>query len=277
MSPIPTRTLGPETFNAIGFGAMGMPTFSGTQVGSDEERLKVCAAKQCIDASTDELMRSSTPPTRQEAYSGTPPTSISTQKSSSATNALLTFVYHLYKRNGKRADIISLRQSSALCPMTIKSMALQSKARPLRRISNAWGSTTSTHRHAVDPISALQVEYSPFTLDIEDPKVDLLRTARELGIKIVAYSPLGRGLLTGQYMCAVLLVHIAYPDDFAFRRSPDDFAADDFRRAIPRLSADNFPNILKLADALKAIGARYSTTSRAPVTAGQVALACMLV
>jgi aryl-alcohol dehydrogenase-like predicted oxidoreductase len=44
------------------------------------------------------------------------------------------------------------------------------------------------------------VEYSPFTLDIETSEIDLLRTARELGVAIVAYSPLGRGLLTGQYV-----------------------------------------------------------------------------
>lgn len=50
------------------------------------------------------------------------------------------------------------------------------------------------------PITALQVEYSPFTLDIESEKVGLLATARELGVKIVAYSPLGRGLLTGVYV-----------------------------------------------------------------------------
>jgi aryl-alcohol dehydrogenase-like predicted oxidoreductase len=51
----------------------------------------------------------------------------------------------------------------------------------------------------VHPIAAIQVEYSPFTLDIEDPKIGLLATARELGVQVVAYSPLGRGLLTGQY------------------------------------------------------------------------------
>jgi aryl-alcohol dehydrogenase-like predicted oxidoreductase len=68
----------------------------------------------------------------------------------------------------------------------------------------------------VHPISALQVEYSPFTLDIEDDKVALLKTARELNITIVAYSPLGRGLLTGQY------------------KSPDDFDENDFRRQVPR-------------------------------------------
>ena len=59
---------------------------------------------------------------------------------------------------------------------------------------------TLRRAHAVHPISALQVEYSPFTLDIEDPKIGLLKAARELGITIVAYSPLGRGLITGKYV-----------------------------------------------------------------------------
>lgn len=52
--------------------------------------------------------------------------------------------------------------------------------------------------HAVHPIAAIQVEYSPFVLDIE--KMGLLKTARELGVQIVAYSPLARGLVTGQYV-----------------------------------------------------------------------------
>ncbi|KAJ7476695.1 NADP-dependent oxidoreductase domain-containing protein, partial [Mycena latifolia] len=102
-------------------------------------------------------------------------------------------------------------------------------------------------------IAAIQVEYLPFTLDIEDPKINLLNTARELGVQIVAYSPLGRGLLTGQF------------------KSPDDFDETDFRKHIARYSATNFPNILKLADGLKAIGAKYNGA-----TGGQVALAWLL-
>jgi aryl-alcohol dehydrogenase-like predicted oxidoreductase len=52
--------------------------------------------------------------------------------------------------------------------------------------------------HAIHPISAIQLEISPFVLDIFDPKSELLQTARELGVTVVAYSPLGRGLVTGQ-------------------------------------------------------------------------------
>jgi len=59
-------------------------------------------------------------------------------------------------------------------------------------------SATLRRAHAIHPIAAVQVEYSPFQLSIEDDKIALLKTARELGVKVVAYSPLGRGLLTGQ-------------------------------------------------------------------------------
>ena len=57
---------------------------------------------------------------------------------------------------------------------------------------------TLRRAHAVHPITALEVEHSPFTLHIEDEKIALLKTARELGVAIVAYSPVGRGLLTGK-------------------------------------------------------------------------------
>ena len=127
---------------------------------------------------------------------------------------------------------------------------------------------TLRRAHAVHPISALQVEYSPFTLDIEDEKIGLLKTARELGVTIVAYAPLGRGILTGQY------------------KSPDDFEESDFRRSLPRyvnlvvmlssthslyrFGKENFPNILKIADAMKQIGEKHNAT------AGQVSLAWLL-
>ncbi|KAI0336645.1 Aldo/keto reductase [Cubamyces sp. BRFM 1775] len=112
-------------------------------------------------------------------------------------------------------------------------------------------SETLRRAHAVHPIAALQVEYSPFCLDIEDEKIGLLKTARELGVTIVAYSPLGRGLLTGRY------------------KSVDDFAQNDWRRSVPRYT-QNFPEILKLCETLSAVGKKYDAT------AGQIALAWLL-
>ncbi|THU95954.1 Aldo/keto reductase [Dendrothele bispora CBS 962.96] len=106
--------------------------------------------------------------------------------------------------------------------------------------------------HAIHPISALQIEYSPLVLEIEDPKVALLQTARELGVTIVAYSPLARGMITGQI------------------RSPDDFAPDDARRNFPRFQPENFPKILSVVDKIAEIGKKHNAT------AGQTTLAWIL-
>jgi len=111
---------------------------------------------------------------------------------------------------------------------------------------------TIRRAHATHPISAVQIEYSPFALDIESPKIDVLRTCRELGITVVAYSPLGRGFLTGQI------------------RSPDDFEAGDFRKHAPRYSKDNFPKNLKLVDNLQDFAKKKGCTS------GQLSLAWLL-
>jgi hypothetical protein len=87
--------------------------------------------------------------------------------------------------------------------------------------------------------------YSPFSLDIESEQIGLLKTARELGVAIVAYSPIGRGMLGGQI------------------RSPDDFEEGDFRKFAPRFSAENFPKNLKLVDRITEIAkAKNSTASQ---------------
>ena len=65
---------------------------------------------------------------------------------------------------------------------------------------------------------------------------EIAAACRELGIAVIAYSPLGRGLLTGRY------------------KSPDDFEEGDFRRTVPKYSRENFPNILKVVDEIKAVG-----------------------
>jgi len=110
---------------------------------------------------------------------------------------------------------------------------------------------TLRRAHKVHPIAAIQVEYSPFVMDIEQ-KGHLLETARELGIAVVAYSPLGRGLLTGQ-----ITSHADLPDD-------------DFRRNIPKYSEANFPKMASLVSKIKEVGKRHNAT------AGQVTLAFLL-
>lgn len=59
---------------------------------------------------------------------------------------------------------------------------------------------TLRRAHAVHPIAAVQFEYAPFTLDIEDPAIGIFQAAKELDITLVCFSPLGRGLLTGRFV-----------------------------------------------------------------------------
>ena len=111
---------------------------------------------------------------------------------------------------------------------------------------------TLRRAHKVHPISAVQLEYSPWTLDIEYPKTNLLKTCRELGVAVVAYSPLGRGFLTGAY------------------KSADDFEEGDMRKTAERFDKENFPKNLELVQLLKNIGARKGCTS------GQLTLAWLM-
>jgi aryl-alcohol dehydrogenase-like predicted oxidoreductase len=108
---------------------------------------------------------------------------------------------------------------------------------------------TIRRANAVHPISALQTEYSLWTRDPED---GILETVRELEIGFVAYSPLGRGFLTGQI------------------RRPDDLAPDDFRRRNPRFQGENFQRNLQLVDRVREIAAEKH------VTPAQLALAWVL-
>ncbi|KAK0234634.1 NADP-dependent oxidoreductase domain-containing protein [Armillaria nabsnona] len=82
---------------------------------------------------------------------------------------------------------------------TVKAMAELVKEGKVKYLGLSDCTASGLHcAHAIHPISALQIEYSPFILDIENPPLELIQMACELGVKIVAYSPLGHGLLTGQ-------------------------------------------------------------------------------
>jgi aryl-alcohol dehydrogenase-like predicted oxidoreductase len=94
---------------------------------------------------------------------------------------------------------------------------------------------TIRRAHAVHPIAALQTEYSLWS---REPEAEILPTVRELGIGFVAYSPLGRGFLTGQI------------------RSPDDLEEGDWRRQSPRFQGANFQRNLDLVAGIQAIAAR---------------------
>jgi aryl-alcohol dehydrogenase-like predicted oxidoreductase len=108
---------------------------------------------------------------------------------------------------------------------------------------------TIRRAHAVQPVTALQTEYSLWTRDVEEEILPLLR---ELGIGFVPYSPLGHGLLTGQI------------------RTVDDFADDDWRKTNPRFTGENFVRNLRIVDEVQSIGAEIGATP------AQTALAWLL-
>jgi aryl-alcohol dehydrogenase-like predicted oxidoreductase len=111
------------------------------------------------------------------------------------------------------------------------------------------GPDTIRRAHAVHPITALQSEYSLWT---RDPESTTLPVVRELGIGFVAYSPLGRGMLTGTV------------------RSIDDLADSDFRRTNPRFTGENFQHNLKSADEVRTLADEVGCTP------GQISLAWLL-
>ncbi|OAA54154.1 Aldo/keto reductase [Niveomyces insectorum RCEF 264] len=136
---------------------------------------------------------------------------------------------------------------------TVEAMAELKREGKIRYLGLSEVSPETLRRaHRVHPITAVQVEYSPFALEIERPETNLLATCRELGVGVVAYSPLGRGLVTGALT------------------SPDDLAPDDFRRLIPRYSAENFPKNLELVRELQKLAAAKHCTP------GQLVLAWLL-
>jgi aryl-alcohol dehydrogenase-like predicted oxidoreductase len=108
---------------------------------------------------------------------------------------------------------------------------------------------TIRRAHATAPITALQTEYSLWT---RDPEEEILPTVRELGIGFVAYSPLGRGFLTGRFS------------------TPDDFDEGDFRRNHPRFQGGNFERNLELVERVREIAEEKGCTP------GQLALAWVL-
>jgi len=133
---------------------------------------------------------------------------------------------------------------------TVGAMASLIDVGKVRHLGLSEASPETIRRaQAVHPIAALQSEYSLWTRDPEDEVIPALR---ELGIGLVAYSPLGRGFLTGRF------------------KSPDDFAEDDFRRNNPRFQGENFNRNLELVERVKEIAAEHDCSP------GQLALAWVL-
>ncbi|EPT05703.1 hypothetical protein FOMPIDRAFT_1021419 [Fomitopsis schrenkii] len=267
---LPTRKIGQTTVSAIGYGCMGIAAFYGKPL-PDQERLKVLDAVYAsgctfwdtadVYADSEELLGRWFQRTgkRTDIFLATK-FGLRSGVPGKTSNGDPAYVRQSCERSLKRLgvdqiDLYYLHRPDPTVPIekTIEAMAqLVSEGKVKYLGLSECSAETLRRAHAVHPISALQVEYSPFTLDIEDDKIGLLKAARELGTTIIAYSPLGRGLLTGKY------------------KGPEDFEEDDFRRQVPRYSKENFPNILKLAAGLARVGAPHGAS------AGQVALAWLL-
>ncbi|KAI2643372.1 aldo-keto reductase [Xylaria nigripes] len=136
---------------------------------------------------------------------------------------------------------------------TVKAMAELKAEGKIRYLGLSGCSERSLRRaHAVHPITAIQVEYSPFALDIESSQVNLLKAARELGVQVIAYSPLGRGFLTGAIT------------------SRDQLDKTDGRHYSPRFWEENFGANLELAQILNSIAKEKG------ITGAQLSLAWLL-
>jgi aryl-alcohol dehydrogenase-like predicted oxidoreductase len=154
-----------------------------------------------------------------------------------------------------RVDVIDLYYQHRVDPRvpieeTIGAMAGLVRAGKVRHLGMSEAAPATLRRAAsVHPIAALQTEYSLWTRDPED---DILTTVRELGIGFVAYSPLGRGFLTGRY------------------RKPGDLPADDYRRNSPRFQGENFQRNLDLVASVEELAKAKGCTP------SQLALAWVL-
>jgi aryl-alcohol dehydrogenase-like predicted oxidoreductase len=133
---------------------------------------------------------------------------------------------------------------------TVGAMANLVRQGKVRHIGLSEPSPATVRRaHEVHPLAAIQTEYSLFSREPED---ELLPLLQELGIALVAYSPLGRGFLAGRF------------------RKPEELAADDWRRGNPRFQGENFTRNLQLVDHLHQLAAQKGCT------AAQLALAWLL-
>ncbi|KAI9734710.1 MAG: hypothetical protein M1818_006697 [Claussenomyces sp. TS43310] len=270
---LPTRKLGKNgpQIVALGFGTMGLSAFYG-KTASDEERFKVLDKAYELGATnwdsadiygdSEDLLGKWFKRTgkRDEIFLATKFANKSNPAGQRAVDSSPEYCIEACKKSLQRLGVDSIdlyycHRLDLKTPIekTVEAMAQLKKEGKIKYLGLSEVSSESLRRACkVHHIDAVQIEYSPFSMDIEDPKIALLKTCRELGVAVVAYSPLGRGFLTGQY------------------KSRDDFEDGDFRKVSPRFSEENFPLNLKIVDRVVELAKKKGCTP------GQLTLAWLL-
>jgi aryl-alcohol dehydrogenase-like predicted oxidoreductase len=253
-----THHLGSLEVGRIGLGAMGMSTAYSTSEQDDEQSIRTIHRALDLGVTLVDTAEIYGPFTNEElvgrakyglvSHAGAGPGNLD----SSPANVRTAVEGSLRRLGTDHIDLLYQHRVDPATPIedTIGAAAelvAEGKVRYLG-LSEAWLSTIR-RAHAVHPITALQSEYSLWTRDQE---LEVLPLLRALGIGLVAYSPLGRGFLTGAI------------------RSLDDLEADDSRRTNPRFTGENFQRNLDLADEVGALAREVGATP------AQVALAWLL-
>ncbi|KAI1097472.1 Aldo/keto reductase-like protein [Jackrogersella minutella] len=276
---LPTRQLGKAGpgVPSIGFGMMGLSVAYG-KVPSDEERFKVLDRAWELGATFWDTAAGYGdcevligkwfklhPERRQDIFLATKfglglkmeDDKIQIYIDSTPENCQAACEQSLHKLGTDYIDLFYVHRFDSVTPVekTMEVLVALKKAGKIKNIGFSECSSDTLRRgHAVHPISAVQIEYNPWTLDIEnDSGTHLLRTCRELGVAVVTYAPLGRGFLTGRY------------------KSLDDFEEKDGRRHLPRFSADNFSKNLDLVKIFEDLAARKGCTPAQAVLAWTMA------